>query len=308
VSEEPPFPVFDVSTWEITAEETSGAEAKFWLEEPDTRDRWLFKSVTIKEGHVHGEDWAEKASAHLANLLGTPCAHVEMAVRGESHGSISANLRSDPYQMQPGQVLLETCNVPGYVHHSKGKFHPGHSLENIHTALAGVSAPPGCELPFNAMAFDVFAGYVLLDAWIANQDRHDNNWSVLIPGTAATGPPHLSGSYDHASSLGFNEPDSARVSLLAEPGGLERWCAKGKAKRFEYDRSKGAPTLVDVAARALNLASEEARAYWPQQLSLVDDEDVRRVLSRVPRMSEAARTFALRVLEVNRRRVLDACT
>ena len=68
--------------------------------------------------------------------------------------------------------------------------------------------PPGCDLPFNATAFDVFAGFVLLDAWIANQDRHDNNWSVLIPGTWPRPATLLSGSYDHASSLGFADPDS----------------------------------------------------------------------------------------------------
>jgi hypothetical protein len=53
---EPQFPVIDVTAWEITSEETSGAEAKFWLEQPATEVRWLFKSVTVKDGHIHGED------------------------------------------------------------------------------------------------------------------------------------------------------------------------------------------------------------------------------------------------------------
>jgi len=30
---------------------------------PGTTRRWLFKSVTVKQGHIHGEDWAEKAVA-----------------------------------------------------------------------------------------------------------------------------------------------------------------------------------------------------------------------------------------------------
>jgi hypothetical protein len=37
----------------------------------------------------------------------------------------------------------------------------------------GALPPPACDLPFRATAFDVFAGYVLFDAWIANQDRHE---------------------------------------------------------------------------------------------------------------------------------------
>jgi hypothetical protein len=74
-----PFPVIDVSRWDIVADETSGAEEKYWLEEPETGVHWLFKNVTIKDGHVHGEDWAEKAVSHLAGLLGVPCARIELA-------------------------------------------------------------------------------------------------------------------------------------------------------------------------------------------------------------------------------------
>ena len=300
--EEGPFPVIDVTNWEIINLETSGAEAKFWLEEPDTKRRWLFKSVTVKNGHVHGEDWAEKAASHLADLIGIPCAQVELAVRGESVGSISANLRPDRYQMQPGQVLLETCHAQGYVHHSKGKQHPGHTLENIQDALREAMPPPGCELPFSASAFDVFAGYVLFDAWIANQDRHDNNWSVLIPITAVSGPMLLSGSYDHASSLAFNEQDSRRETLLSRPDGVTGWCSRGKANRFE-----GRPRLAEAAMTALNLASPEAREYWIERLRVASDGDVRRVLGRVPRMSDPARMFAVKLLEVNRMGVLHAC-
>ncbi len=55
-------------------ESAAGAEAKFWLEEPVTEEHWLLKSVTVKDGHVHGEDCAEKAASHLGNLLASPCA------------------------------------------------------------------------------------------------------------------------------------------------------------------------------------------------------------------------------------------
>lgn len=302
MSDEPPFPIVDVTDWEIVSEETSGAEAKFWLEDPGTGRRWLFKSVTIKDGHVHGEDWAEKAASHLGRLIAIPCAEVEMAVRDGELGSIVANLRPALYQMQPGQVVLESCDAPGYVHHSKGKDHPGHTLENIRDALRDDMPPPGCTLPFDASAFDVFAGYVLFDAWIANQDRHDKNWSVLTPITAADSPRLLSGSYDHGSSLAFGELDARREMLLKRPGGVAGWCAKGRANRFE-----GRPKLAEAAGTALRLASPEAREYWLGQLRQVNDMNVRYVLDRVPRMSEAARTFAVKLLELNRMGVLDAC-
>jgi hypothetical protein len=293
------FPILDVNDWDVVADETSGAEEKYWLQGPaDTR--WLFKPVTVKQGHVHGEDWAEKVVAELGCLLGIPCARVELAEFRGRCGSISADLRPETFELQPGQVLLEVCAVPGYTHRT-GKHHPGHTLENIWTVLDGALPPPSCVVPFNATAFDVFAGYILLDAWVANRDRHDNNWAVLRPLLASEEPLRLCGSYDHASSLGFNLRDEERSRRLTDSS-VAPWCAKGTAWRFDYGQRT---TLVQLAARALELASRDAQRYWREQLSRVSEQEVQHVIARVPRMSDPARMFAESVLSVNRRRVLD---
>jgi hypothetical protein len=300
------FPILDVSGWEVIADETAGAEEKYWLQEPGTDERWLFKSVTVKGGHVHGEDWAEKAVAQLAGLLGVPCARIELAELRGSPGCIGADLRPPQYELQHGQILLEERKAPGYVH-GKGTVHPGHTLENIRASLDGALPPPWSEFPFDATAYDVFAGYVLLDAWVANRDRHDNNWAVLRPAIASGGPLSLCGSYDHANGLGFNLTDD-RCLLLAEQQRLATWCEKGTAWRFDHDPGLPIPTLVELAAKALQLASAEARRYWPERLAQVEQDAVRHVLAQVPRMSDPARTFAEKMLQVNRRRVLDACS
>jgi hypothetical protein len=297
-----PFPIVDVSGWDVVTDETSGDEPKFWLQKPGAEVLWLFKSVTIKEGHTHGEDWAEKAVSHLAGRLGIPCAQIEMAEMNGTPGCISANLRLPSHALDHGQLLLEECGVPGYVH-QKGNWCPGHSLENIKVGLEGALPPPGCELPFAATAYDVFAGYVLLDAWVANQDRHDNNWAVLRPDLGPSGPLRLCGSYDHGSSLGFNVTDLKMSQLLTQHR-IDSWCRKGLARRFDYDHRT---TLVQLAAMALELAAPDAHRYWCEQMRRVSDEEVRNVLARVPRMSDPARTFAEMVLNVNRRRVLDEC-
>lgn len=297
-----PFPIVDVSNWDIITAETSGDEPKYWLQEPGVDLRWLVKTVTVKEGLVHGEDWAEKAVAHLGRMLGIPCARVQLAeMRGRS-ACISADLRPRSYDLQHGQGLLEECGAPGYVH-GKGRDHPGHTLENIRASLDDALPPPSCELPFDGTAYDVFAGYIVLDAWVANRDRHDNNWAVLRPALASGGPLRLSGSYDHASSLGFNLTDEKRKQLV-DQNRVASWCEKGTAWRFDYDRGT---TLVELAVRALRLASPDARSYWPERLRQVQLEEVRNILARVPRMSDPARTFAEMVLDVNRRRVLDGC-
>lgn len=297
-----PFPVRDVSEWDIVADETAGAEEKYWLQERDSGVRWLFKNVTVKGGHVHGEDWAEKAVSELAGLLDVPCAWIELAEMNGRSGSISADLRPRQYELQHGRVLLEERDVPGYVHRI-GKSSPGHTLENIQACLVGALPPPGCELPFEATAFDVFAGYLTLDAWVANRDRHDNNWAVLRPVLASGGPLRLCDSYDHGSSLAFNLTDERSCEIRARDG-VRAWCEKGTAWRFDYAPGT---TLVDVAVRALKLASSDARQYWPDRLRQVEQDEVRNVLARVPRMSDPARTFAGTVLDVNRGRVLDGC-
>jgi len=300
------FPSVDVSSWEVGVEETSGLGEKMWLLEPgpEPKKAWLFKPVPAEGGFTRGEDWAEKAVAHLAESLGVPCARVEMAVHKGRQGAISANLRPESHDLHHGRVFMQARGVPGYVPgYERGR--PGHSLENIRNVLDGGMPPPGCELPFQGTAFDVFAGYLLLDAWVANRDRHDENWSVLLPRTGE-GQLHLCGAYDQANSLGYNVPDERRTRLLDE-GRVPAWCQKGTAHRFEYTPERPIPTLVETAAKALQLASPAAREYWPHQLRQLSAEDWRQVVARVPRMSDPARTFALTVLEVNRRRVLDAC-
>ena len=302
-----PFERLDVSSWEVDRDETSGVEAKMWLLESGApvRRPWLFKSVTIQPEYVCGEDWAEKTAAELAERLGIPCARVEMARRDDHRGSISADLRPAECQMQHGTLFMQDCGVEDYIP-GKVPGRPGHSLENIRRVLDGALPPPGSDLPFEATAFDVFAGYVVLDALIANRDRHDENWSVLLP-IAGEGPTRLCGSYDHANSLGYNLDDAKRTAQLAQPGGVRNWCRKGTAHRFEYTPGRAPQTLVQAAIRALGLASPEARQHWPRQVDRVTEQDMTSIIERLPEMSGVARTFAIEVLLVNRKRVLDAC-
>jgi hypothetical protein len=250
-----------------------------WLLGPGTppRQPWLFKSVTIQPGYVCGEDWAEKAAAELAERLGIPCARVQMAQREGHRGSISADLCPPGCQMQPGMLFMQDREVEGYI---PGKFpgRPGHSLENIRGVLDDAMSPPGCGLPFEATAFDVFAGYVILDALIANRDRHDENWAVLLP-IAGDGPTRLCRSYDHANSLGYNLDDAKRTARLAAPGGVRSWCSKGTAHRFEHTPGRSPQTLVQAAVRALGLASPEARGHWPRQVDRVKEQDMTSIIA-----------------------------
>jgi hypothetical protein len=206
-----PYPVLDVSSWEAVADEPAGQEEKLWLRD-EAEDRWLYKPIVQKEGHSQGEDWAEKITSHLATILTAPCAKVELAIRNQVRGIISKNLRPEAYDMHSGQVLLSSA-IDGYMAGADNiKGRPGHSLSNIRAVLDSAMPPPGADLPEGFSAFDTFVGYLVLDAWVANRDRHDENWSVLIPRPPLSPeqPMRLCGAYDQAGSLGYNLRDSER--------------------------------------------------------------------------------------------------
>jgi hypothetical protein len=299
------FQRVDVTDWEVVSEETGGADAKWWLLDPDGERSWLFKAVTLKGGHRHGEDWAEKASSHLADAVGVPCARVELATRGGVQGSISLNLQPPGYQVQPGYVVLQAAGVKGF-RPGKVRGRPGHSLSNIQAVLASVSQPPGAHLPDWMGAFDVFAGYTMLDAWIASRDRHDENWSVLYP-VAGEAAQFLCGSYDHGGGLGYNLRDKERQTRLDTTGGVEAWASKGTAWRLEHKPGTRPMTLVQAANQAFDLAGAETRAYWMRRLAGIDDSAEQRVFDGLPELSDLSRRFALTLLRINRRRILDDC-
>jgi hypothetical protein len=305
----PPFATLDVSSWEVVNPETIGREAKIWLREPgapsNSRERdWLFKPVVIPaNGHAQGEDWAEKIVGELGRLLGVPCADTELAQRTGVAGSLSRNVAPDGWNLVLGGLLLGSV-LPDY---EEGQLNrrgrPGHSPRAVMTALASCDAPPGVA---DLTAPEVFAGYLVLDAWVANQDRHDQNWAVLRRAAAPVGL-CLAPSFDHASSLGFNELDARRQRLLEQSGGVTAWAERGRAHRFEHDPDQprsAIPSLVVTAQEALRTAGARASRHWLDRLAAIRPDELATIVGRTPKLSEVAATFILEVLDINRRRLL----
>lgn len=304
------FETWDVSSWEVVNQEPSGREEKLWVREPGalsgSRERdWLFKPVIIKSGHRQGEDWAEKIVSELGGLLGVPCAEIRLAVRDGSPGSLSRNVAPDRWNLVSGSILLGEL-IENY---QEGRLNPpgrpGHSPETICQALSSCEPSPGVA---GLSAFDVFAGYLVLDAWVANRDRHDENWAVLAT-TALPERRCLAASFDHASSLGFGERDDTRARLL-QSGEISSWACKGTARRFAHDPSRPKreiPSLVTTAGLALALAGARAREHWLQRLAAVSREEVETLVLRTPNLSDVTASFILEVLAINRGRLLDEC-
>ncbi|ANY06625.1 hypothetical protein [Pseudonocardia sp. HH130630-07] len=300
------FPVVDVSDWESARPEAVGREAKVWIRPPGipttTREHdWLFKPVvTPANGNRQGEDWAEKLAAELGSLLGVPCAEIDVAVRGGTAGSVSRNVAPDGWNLVLGSVLL-SARDPDYVEGEiRPPGRPGHSPAAILQALRGLDGPPGVG---NVGAPAAFVGFLVLDAWTGNQDRHDQNWAVLRE-SVGPGRLRLAPSFDHASSLGFNLRDSRRDALLRN--GLDAFVTAARAHRFEHRvpaRRSDIPSLVDVVRATLE--AEPAGRIWLERLEAVRIDQIADLVAAVPGLSDPAARFAREMLRLNRERLLD---
>lgn len=178
----------------------------------------------------------------------------------------------------------------------------GHSLRNSRSVLRPVGPPREWSGPDgDGASFGVFCGYLVLDGLIANTDRHEENWSVIRD---AGGRIRLCASYDHATSLGFNLADAQRERLLDDPARFAAWLRRGTANRFEGGRRV---TLVAHAVSGITLAPNWARSWWVNSLEALDLGALRTLLDTAdpPSLSEPARTFAIELIEANRRRLLD---
>lgn len=289
------FATLDVDGWRLGDAESSGGDEKSWLEGPHGA-MWLFKPRTDHAGWFQGEDWAEKIASELAVRLGVPAAHVELAVRGGRRGSISRSLRPAGWELQHGALLLAE-HQPDY--EPRNRARRGHTLDNIEAALRDFQSPP---LLSQCTAFEAFAGFLVLDALVANQDRHAENWAVLRPLPGA-GEQTLAGSYDHGSSLGFNLTDDRRTSILGRDG-VVAFAARAKAQRFD-STSDGRLSLVELAHRALARCTPAVRAHWLACVAATDEVAVSSIVERTPGLSDPVHSFTTALLTINRKRPLD---
>jgi hypothetical protein len=297
------YPVVDASQWAVLDDEPMGSKAKEWLLPPSTDRPWLFKEVR-RERHglerVLGEDWTEKVAAELAALLGVATATVQLAQREGRRGILSRHLLPDRKRLTlvHGNELLQARD-PQYDRDRRGEA-PGYTLEAALEVLGSYGAPPGSPAEV-ARAADAFAGYLLLDALIANADRHHENWAVVVAPGNEQG--WLAPSFDQASSLGY-QANGVEKDRLVRNGDVLSWARRGRSKHFQ-----GRPSLVDLATAALAEVDERVADGWKSRLEALSQEDWTPILNAVPArlMSQGDRIFAAEVLRVNRERLLGAC-
>jgi hypothetical protein len=201
------FTIIEVPEESADLPEQLGTKFKFWFRNA-SGDKCLFK-----EGRPNtGENWAEKVAAELCSLLGLPAASYELGKFRDKRGVITPTFVPRNGRLILGNELLAKI-LRDYDENRSYRVRE-YKLRTVLVVLStkSVNPPIGFQI-FEGVgsAVDVFVGYLMLDALIANQDRHHENWGLIL---TADRDVHLTPTYDHASSLGRNELDATRLEML----------------------------------------------------------------------------------------------
>jgi hypothetical protein len=302
-----PLSVFFVPDDAPASAEAMGTKKKFWFSRAG--EMWLYKATRPGSG----EHWAEVLAAAFAELLGLPHADYELAhwrdkSGVENGGVVTPRFTPEGFDLVHGNELLaeRDPSYPADGHrYIRTQQHTIGAVRNALAADVGLplnwTPPQSIETPG-----DVFGGYLLLDAWIGNTDRHHENWALVV--NLAEGHRYLAPTFDHASSLGAHHEDATRGRRLESKDAAFR--VEGyveKARSALYAQAGEAQPMTPLAA--FRAWCEHASCDpWLQRLDAVEDGQVAELIDRVPdsEMSGPARAFAQAILQRNKWRILRA--
>lgn len=281
-----------------------GTKRKFWFTVGGKR--YLFKA----EERGTGEDWAEKVVCELARCLGLPHVEYELAqFEGKTPaqpGVICPTFVPRPLVLVLGNQLLYRRD-PQYPLEIKYGVR-AHTVEAV-AAVLNALQPPASAWMQNApseitTALGVFVGYVMLDAWVANQDRHHQNWAAIRDSSAL----YLAPTYDHGASLARNLTDEerkARLQTKDHKRSVGHFAARARSGFFQSNTDRKTLSTLDVFQHFARLDSG-ATEIWLAKLAGIGFDAVNAILAEVPpqRMSPITRQFTSALLEINQRRLL----
>lgn len=302
------YPIIDISDQDIDEFEQMGTKSKFWYTDSVSGEEYLFKSVHTQDRQGNpierkGEDWAEKIACELAELLGIPHAHYDLANYKGQRGIRSKKFTEDGDNMFFGNQLIEhianRINIPLEVGQRSQK------VDRVASILQRIitNPPLGWEKTENiTSAFDVFIGYLMFDTLISNQDRHNENWAMIVKGETS----YLAPSFDHAASLGRNEPvDTMHERLMSNDEGRQIPNYVMRCKSYFYNGNNRLKTLD--AFIILAYFRKKAALEWLDRLEALDHEQILGVVNRVPDsiMGFTEKTFCSCVIVANKARILQ---
>jgi hypothetical protein len=286
------YPVITIADDLAEVPETLGTKEKFWIR----LEGQLHLLKFGREGT--GEDWAEKVACELCSLLELPHAHYELADLGGKSCVISPSMIEEGARLVLGNELINrvTRQYDGTATYHQRE----HTVSRVLASLATFTAPNYAD------TWKTFSGYLMLDAWIGNTDRHHENWGLIIDKDQKI---RLAPTFDHASSLGRELTDqvrTARMETKDERYSVAAFALKARSALYNDPTDKRPLSPFDaftVAARPVRAGALELL----DRLGAVSSDDVNQILQKMPatHVSDPAKQFAAQLLSVNRERLLE---
>jgi len=278
--------------------EQLGTKEKFWFYDKDNIKK-LFKIGRPGTG----EDWAEKVAYELAELLELPCAIYEFAKWGEKQGTVSTSFVNNGVRLVHGNELLVAFHNEEYP--KSTKYHLTDYKLSIVLKLIEVQIS-WFELPIEPnrliqYPIDLFVGYLIFDCWIANQDRHHENWGILLGEEV-----YFAHTYDHAAGLGCKvSSDEAKERLETNDMNydVKKFVTRAKSP-FYSDENKQLKTIevVEVLAHRYPVTV----SYWINMIEKISIDKIESIFGKVPEsfITNNSKKFAQQILHENKVRLI----
>lgn len=277
-----------------------GTKTKYWLQ-----NRAGLR-VMVKFARPNtGEDWSEKLAYELARKFFVPCPRVDLFETDDERGVLCwdflrprrrAGAWADASLIHGNELMFQ-----------RDPLYPADETYGVrqHTLGAVCDALRQCEprrtQPEQANyqdGFDTFVGYLVLDALIANTDRHHENWGVVSIRTPQGRRFIVAPSY--ASSLGRELDDIKRQGRLSPSGRGTIADYLQKAESAVRGNAGEKLTVLEVLQRAASLRPA-AFDLWKSYLERATLSALLEEVQRVPpsRLTETGKQFVCELLEHN---------
>lgn len=270
--------------------EHQGTKEKFWFGENQDK---LFKI-----GKHESENWSEVVAFHLAELLGIKCASYTAGSLKEDDGQTKYGVISDSFvDKEAGDRLI---NANELLTKLIKDYNPDKAYKQREYTFFGSMALNKLLSLDPRLKSDIvkeFIGYLVFDIWIANQDRHHENWGIVVTDAELC----LAPSFDHASSMGCRlSQDEKEKRLHTTDVGYSVKAFAKKAKTAMYHSDKILKTYELAEFCHKNYPKEYC--FWVGKVSKISEENIKQCFNEIPLdwMSDIDKQFTTKLLQANK--------
>ncbi len=296
------YPIIEIPDTVYDAIEQLGTKEKFWFY---GFGDGLPKLCKFGRSGT-GENWAEKVACELAKLVDLPCVDYDFAKWKGRKGIITPLFVPKNGRLVHGNEILAKI-IKDYPSQKRYKV----SAYQLKAVLAIIKMVPEL-LPIGYSGndliqkpLDLFIGYIIFDCWIANQDRHHENWGIVLDTNDNT--IHLAPTFDHASGFGCRVSDAemtGRLSTEDSRYNIDAFARKAKTPFYNLELKRFS-TLESVIQAAKQ--NKKAAIYWIKQITNIPKSEIMNIFQNIPDsiINGISIRFAVSILEANKNRLLE---